>query len=247
MKPIIIIPARLAASRLPNKPLANIEGKPMIARVIERAKLSNIKNILVACGDEAIIEPSEKEGAIAILTDPSLPSGSDRVLAAINKYDPQKEYDIIINLQGDMPTFEPQLINDVLEVLNKYSDADIATLLSPSQDENEKQDENVVKAIISLIDENSGKCLYFTRANAPWGAQNIMRHVGIYAFRRNALEKFVALKQSTLEITEKLEQLRALENNMNIYAAIVKEFPKGVDTPIHLEIAREYYKNKANK
>lgn len=246
MNPIIIIPARLAATRLPNKPLADIAGKPMIARVIERAKLSNIKNILVACGDVEIIAPSEQEGAIAILTDPALPSGSDRVLAAINEYDPQKKYDVIINLQGDMPTFAPQLINDVLGVLQKYKDADIATLLSPSDNEDEKNDENVVKGIISLIDEYSGKCLYFTRANAPWGAQYIYRHVGIYAFRRQALEKFVSLQQSLLEKTEKLEQLRALENNMNIYAALVEEFPKGVDTQAHLEMARQFYENRSN-
>lgn len=247
MKPIIIIPARLAATRLPNKPLADICGKPMIARVIERAKLSNIKDILVASGDEEIIKPAKNEGAAAVLTDPALPSGSDRVLAALNQYDSKNEFDIIINLQGDMPTFDPAILNVALELMEKTPDADIVTLVSPSDDESEKQDPNVVKAIVAF-DENakSGKCLYFTRANAPSGNGPIYRHIGLYVYRRSALEKFVKAPPSTLEKREKLEQLRALEMGLNIYAGIFDEFPKGVDTPIHLEMAREFYKNKEN-
>ena len=247
MKPIIIIPARLAATRLPNKPLADICGKPMIARVIERAKLSNIKDILVACGDKEIIEPAKNAGASAVLTDPNLPSGSDRVLAALNQYDSKNEFDIIINLQGDMPTFDPAILNVALDLMEKTPDADIVTLVSPSDDESEKQDPNVVKAIVAF-DENgqSGKCLYFTRANAPSGDGPIYRHIGLYVYRRSALEKFVKAPPSTLEKREKLEQLRALEMGLTIYASVFDEFPKGVDTPIHLEMAREFYKNKEN-
>lgn len=247
MKPIIIIPARLAATRLPNKPLADICGKPMIARVIERAKLSNIKDILVASGDEEIIEPAKNEGAAAVLTDPNLPSGSDRVLAALNQYDSKNEFDIIINLQGDMPTFDPAILNVALDLMEKTPDAHIVTLVSPSDDESEKQDPNVVKAIVAF-DENgqSGKCLYFTRANAPSGDGPIYRHIGLYVYRRSALEKFVKAPPSTLEKREKLEQLRALEMGLTIYAGVFDEFPKGVDTPIHLEMAREFYKNKEN-
>ncbi len=247
MKSIIIIPARLAATRLPNKPLADICGKPMIARVIERAKLSNIKDILVACGDKEIIEPAKNAGASAVLTDPNLPSGSDRVLAALNQYDSKNEFDIIINLQGDMPTFDPAILNVALDLMKKTPDADIVTLVSPSGDEGEKQDPNVVKAIVAF-DENaqSGRCLYFTRANAPSGDGPIYRHIGLYVYRRSALEKFVKAPPSTLEKREKLEQLRALEMGLTIYASVFDEFPKGVDTPIHLEMAREFYKNKEN-
>ena len=245
MKPIIVIPARLAASRLPNKPLADIGGKPMIVRVVERARLCGIDEVLVAAGDKEIVDVVKEFGADAVLTDPALPSGSDRIKAAIDIFDKDYKYDTIINLQGDMPTFEPSLINDALEVLEKYTQADIATLLSPSNDAGEKRDENVVKGIISLKDDKSGECLYFTRANAPWcgsGDGEIYRHVGLYVYRRAALEKFVSLPPSSLEKREKLEQLRALENGLKIYAALVKDFPKGVDTQDHLEMAREYYR-----
>lgn len=245
MKPIIVIPSRLASSRLPNKPLADIEGKPMIARVAERAALCGIKDVLVAAGDKEIVEVAEQFGVSAILTDPALPSGSDRIYAAIEEFDKSNKFDTIINLQGDMPTFEPSLITDALGVLEKYPEADIATLLSPSTNEKEKADINVVKGILSLKDETSGQCLYFTRANSPWskeGNEEIYRHVGLYVYRRAALQKFVSLPPSRLEQRESLEQLRAIENNLKIYAALVTEFPKGVDTAVHLEMAREYYK-----
>jgi 3-deoxy-manno-octulosonate cytidylyltransferase (CMP-KDO synthetase) len=243
MKPIIIIPARLAATRLPNKPLADILGKPMIARVIERAKLANIGQILVAAGDKEILPAAFKEGAQAILTDPNLPSGSDRVLAALKEFDSQNEYDIIINLQGDMPTFDPKILIYALEIMQKCPQADIVTLVSPSNDEQEKQDPNVVKAIISFDETGEiGNCLYFTRANAPSGEGPIYRHIGLYIYRRAALEKFVNAKPSPLELREKLEQLRALEMGLKIYAGIYNDFPKGVDTQSHLELAREFYK-----
>ena len=247
MKPIIVIPARLAATRLPNKPLADICGKPMIARVIERAMQSSVKDILVACGDEEIIAPANLAGAHAILTDPALPSGSDRVLAALSQYDSKGEFDTIINLQGDMPTFDPAILDASLEIMKNYPDADIVTLVSPSIDEDEKNDPNVVKAIIAFDESGqSGKCLYFTRANAPTGEGPIFRHIGLYIYKRKALEKFVEAPPSNLELREKLEQLRALEMGLSIYAGIFDEFPKGVDTQAHLEMAREYYKSKEN-
>lgn len=216
----------------------------MIARVIERALQSSIKDILVAAGDEEIIAPSEYAGAKAVLTDPLLPSGSDRVLAAIDLIDKENFFDIVINLQGDMPTFDPKIIDIAIECFKANRDADIITLVSPSNDENEKQDPNLVKAIIANFDETKGgQCLYFTRANAPWGEGDIYRHVGLYLYKREALRNFVTAKPSKLEQREKLEQLRALELGMKIYAGVVKEFPKGVDTPENLETAREFYRN----
>lgn len=245
MKTIIVIPARLAASRLPDKPLADICGKPMIARVIERALQTGIKDIVVAVGDKEIIEPANAAGAHAILTDPNLPSGTDRIYAALETFDDAKEYDIVINLQGDMPTFEPSLIEKALAVMVQNPDCDIATLVSPSEDAAEKTDENVVKAILANADnENGAQCLYFTRANAPWGDGPVYRHVGLYVYRREALARFVTAPPSSLEKREKLEQLRALEIGMKIYAGIVSDFPKGVDTLDHLEMAREFYRNQ---
>jgi 3-deoxy-manno-octulosonate cytidylyltransferase (CMP-KDO synthetase) len=248
MNPIIVIPARLASTRLPNKPLADIEGKPMIARVVERALLSHTGPVLVAAGDREITEPAKNAGAIAIMTDPDLPSGSDRVLAAIDEFDPENKYDVVINLQGDMPTFDPEIVKKSLDVLAKNSEADIATLVSPSNDEDEKSDPNVVKAILANIQaDGSGQCIYFTRAAAPYGEGPIYRHVGIYVFRRAALKKFVKAVPSGLEMREKLEQLRALELGLKIFAGQIDNFPKGVDTPEHLEMAREFYRNDLNK
>jgi 3-deoxy-manno-octulosonate cytidylyltransferase (CMP-KDO synthetase) len=243
--PLIIIPARMAATRLPGKPLADIEGKPMIVRVIERAQQAGLGQVAVAAGDEAILEPARAAGALAVLTDPDLPSGSDRIYAALLKLDPEGHFDPIINLQGDMPTLDPALLKAALGALEAYPDADLATLVSPSQDPLERADFNLVKAIVS-VDEgaSTGRCLYFTRADAPTGEGPIMRHVGLYVWRRAALVRFVATKPSPLEQREKLEQLRALEMGMTIVAGIVDDFPKGVDTPEHLESARQWYRAK---
>jgi 3-deoxy-manno-octulosonate cytidylyltransferase (CMP-KDO synthetase) len=244
--PLIIIPARLAATRLPNKPLADIEGKPMIVRVIERAQLAGLGAVAVAAGDAAILEPARAAGALAVLTDPDLPSGSDRIYAALQELDPAGQFDPIINLQGDMPTFDPALLTKALATLDDYPDADLATLVSPSEDDAERADPNLVKAIVSLADGTShGRCLYFTRADAPTGAGPIMRHVGLYVWRRAALARFVAALPSPLEQREKLEQLRALEMGMTIVAGVVDDFPKGVDTPEHLESARAWYREQS--
>jgi 3-deoxy-manno-octulosonate cytidylyltransferase (CMP-KDO synthetase) len=244
--PLIIIPARLAATRLPGKPLADIDGKPMIARVIERAKLAGLGQIAVAAGDEAILGPARDAGALAVLTDPDLPSGSDRIYAALQELDPEGQFDPIINLQGDMPTFNPALLRVALEALDAFPNADLATLVSPSEDPHERADPNLVKAIVSFAKGSAqGRCLYFTRADAPTGQGPIMRHVGLYVWRRVALACFVAAPPSPLEQREKLEQLRALEMGMTIVAGVVDDFPKGVDTPEHLEAARAWYREKS--
>jgi 3-deoxy-manno-octulosonate cytidylyltransferase (CMP-KDO synthetase) len=241
--PIIIIPARLAATRLPNKPLADIEGQPMIVRVIERAQMAGLGQVAVAAGDAEILAPAQAAGAIAVLTDPNLPSGSDRIYAALQELDPEGRFDPIINLQGDMPTLNPALLRAALEAFEQFPDADLGTLVSPSTDPAERADPNLVKAIVSLKDsERAGRCLYFTRADAPTGEGPIMRHVGLYVWRRAALARFVAAPPSPLEVREKLEQLRALEMGMTIVAGVVDEFPKGVDTPEHLEGARAQFK-----
>jgi 3-deoxy-manno-octulosonate cytidylyltransferase (CMP-KDO synthetase) len=241
--PLIIIPARLAATRLPGKPLADIEGKAMIVRVIERAQLAGLGNVAVAAGDEAILAPSRAAGAMAVLTDPDLPSGSDRIYAALLELDPEGKFDPIINLQGDMPTIDPSLLTAALAALEACSEADLATLVSPSDDATERADPNLVKAIVSLeVGAKQGRCLYFTRADAPTGEGPIMRHVGLYVWRRAALARFVAAPPSPLELREKLEQLRALEMGMTIVAGVVDDFPKGVDTPEHLESARQWYR-----
>jgi 3-deoxy-manno-octulosonate cytidylyltransferase (CMP-KDO synthetase) len=241
--PLIIIPARLAATRLPGKPLADIEGKAMIVRVIERAQLAGLGQVAVAAGDEAILEPAREAGALAVLTDPDLPSGSDRIYAALQELDPRGHFDPIINLQGDMPTLDPDLLRAALDALETHPEADLATLVSPSEDAGERADPNLVKAIVSIKQgETSGRCLYFTRADAPTGLGPIMRHVGLYVWRRAALARFVGTKPSPLELREKLEQLRALEMGMTIVAGVVDDFPKGVDTPEHLESARAWYR-----
>jgi 3-deoxy-manno-octulosonate cytidylyltransferase (CMP-KDO synthetase) len=243
--PLIIIPARLAATRLPGKPLADIEGKAMIVRVIERAQLAGLGQVAVAAGDEAILVPARAAGALAVLTDPDLPSGSDRIFAAIQEIDPDGYFDPIINLQGDMPTFDPGLLVTALAALEAHPEADLATLVSPSTDAGERADPNLVKAIVSFQGtEKTGRCLYFTRADAPTGDGPIMRHVGLYVWRRAALARFVAAAPSPLEMREKLEQLRALELGMILVAGIVDDFPKGVDTPEHLESARAWYREQ---
>jgi 3-deoxy-manno-octulosonate cytidylyltransferase (CMP-KDO synthetase) len=249
-QPLIVIPARLAATRLPGKPLADIAGKPMIARVIERALLAGLGPVAVAAGEPEIVAAAEAAGAMAVLTDPDLPSGSDRIHAALADLDPEGNFDPIINLQGDMPTLNPVLIQQALAALKDAPDAALSTLVSPSTDPAERADPNVVKAVVSWPDDGAGgattgRCLYFTRADAPTGPGPIQRHVGLYVWRRSALARFVAAAPSPLELREKLEQLRALELGMTIVARAVDEFPKGVDTPEHLESARAWYQEQA--
>lgn len=232
MNPIVVIPARMASTRLPGKPLADIAGKPMIAWMVAIAHAAKAGPVLVAAAEEEVAEAALKAGANVTLTDPDLPSGSDRVHAALEAFDPARRFDVAVNLQGDMPTMRAADIARAVAVLARGGD--IATLVSPSDDASERDNPNVVKAIRAA----DGRCLAFTRAPAPWGEGPIERHVGIYVYRREALARFVAAPPSPLELREKLEQLRALEMGMSIYAEAVDVFPKGVDSPADLEAAR---------
>lgn len=235
MKPLIIIPARMASTRLPGKPLADIHGVPMIVHVMHRAQDANSGPVCVACAEPEIEAAVTASGGTAVMTDPDLPSGTDRIRVAADIVDPGKLHDIVVNVQGDMPALEPALVKDVLAVLKDNPDCDIATAVVATDDPREKSDPNVVKAVIT----SSGRALYFTRAQAPAGEGPVWHHVGIYAYRRAALDRFCALPPSPLEQRERLEQLRALEDGMQIYAAIVEAAPDGVDTPEDLARARK--------
>ncbi len=229
-RPLIVIPARMAATRLPGKPLADIGGRPMIAWMLDRARAADLGPVLVAAGDAEIVAAVEAAGGRAILTDPALPSGTDRIHAAAQAFG--GDHDVIVNLQGDMPTIDPATIRAAVAAL--IPGADIATLVSPSADPADRDNPNVVKAIVAA----DGRALYFTRAAAPSGDGPVWRHVGLYVYRRTALARFVAAPPSPLELREKLEQLRALEMGMTISCGVVDAFPKGVDSPADLEAAR---------
>ena len=238
MNPILLIPARLASSRLPAKPLAEIGGVPMIVRVLRQAVLAGLGPVVVAAAEAQIVAAVEAAGGRAVLTDPDLPSGSDRVHAALEQLDPDRRHDVVVNLQGDLPTLDPGQIRTVAAALEE-SGADIATLAAEIADPAERDNPSVVKAVIAWNkDGRLGRALYFTRATAPAGQGPLFHHVGIYAYRRDALARFVALPPSPLEVREKLEQLRALEANMSIAVARVDSVPLSVDTPADLERAR---------
>lgn len=239
-KTAIFIPARMDSTRLPGKPLASIHGRSMILHVLDRAKESGIENIYVACAEKEIADNVEAGGGKAILTDPAHPSGTDRIYEALVKTG--EDYDYIINVQGDLPTLNAKIINVALDVMEKFKDADIVTLAAIITNDDEKNNPNVVKAVVSPRKEKVGKALYFTRATAPYGEGELLHHIGLYVYRTEALKKFVKLKPSKLEKREKLEQLRALENDMNIYVATVETVPLGVDTPEDLEKVRKILK-----
>jgi 3-deoxy-manno-octulosonate cytidylyltransferase (CMP-KDO synthetase) len=245
MRPLIVIPARLAATRLPGKPLAPIHGVPMIVHVWRRAVESDAGPVLVACGEQAILEAVEAAGGQGVLTDPDLPSGSDRVRQAVGRVDPDGRHDVIVNLQGDLPTLAGSLIRRALDPLTADPAVDIATLVCPIEDPAERHRPSVVKAVVAWNDGGEiGRCLYFSRAAVPAGDGPLLHHIGLYAWRRAALERFVSLPPSTLERREKLEQLRALEAGMRIDAALVRTIPLGVDTPEDLEQARRMLEPK---
>jgi 3-deoxy-manno-octulosonate cytidylyltransferase (CMP-KDO synthetase) len=235
MKPIIIIPARMGSTRLPDKPLADIGGLPMIVRVAQLAAQSKLGEVVIACDGAAIADVAEKAGFKAVITDPALPSGSDRIFAALESIDHKGDYDTVINVQGDLPTLDPSILAKALALLEN-PEVDIATLAAVITDTHERTDPAVVKAILS-----GSRALYFTRATAPSGEGLLYHHIGLYAYRRAALARFVALPPSPLEQREKLEQLRALEAGMRIDVAIVDVVPLGVDTPETLEKARKHY------
>lgn len=238
--PIIIIPARMKSVRLPGKPLADICGAPMIVQVWRRAMEAELGPVCVAAAEPEIAEAVVKAGGTAVLTDPEHPSGSDRIFEALGKADPDGRHDAVVNLQGDLPTIDPGIIRRVMDPLAEDA-VDIATLAVEITREAERTDPNVVKAV-AAFDPARGKAiaraLYFSRATVPANEGPHYHHVGIYAYRRAALERFVALPPGLLERREKLEQLRALESGMRIDVALVDTLPLGVDTPAELERAR---------
>lgn len=231
--PIILIPARMAATRLPGKPLADINGRPMIAHVVDRTLEADIGPVVVACAEQEVANAAIEAGAQGVVTDPALPSGSDRIMAALAEIDPDRKFSVVVNVQGDLPTIAPQAIRTALTPLED-PDVDIATLVAEITREEERDNPNVVKAVLAA----NGRALYFTRATAPTGPGPLWHHIGLYAYRRNALERFVSLPPSPLEQRERLEQLRALESGMIIAAAEVDDPPLGVDGPDDLERAR---------
>jgi 3-deoxy-manno-octulosonate cytidylyltransferase (CMP-KDO synthetase) len=235
---LVIIPARMAASRLPGKPLLDIAGLPMVVHVLRRAEAAGIGRVAVATDTPDIAAAVKFHGGEAVMTSPDHPSGSDRIYEALGKLDPSGQSEIIINLQGDFPTIRPDNIRDVLGPLDDPA-VDIATLAAEIHTDEESSNPNVVKAIGSRISERRLRALYFSRAAAPWGDGPRYHHVGLYAYRREALQRFVALPPSPLELQEKLEQLRALEAGMRIDVTIVDTVPRGVDTPADLETTRQ--------
>lgn len=237
--PITLVPSRLASSRLPDKPLADIAGVPMIVHVWRRAVESDLGRVVVAAGDQAIVDAVLAAGGEAVMTDPDLPSGSDRIHAALSAVDPGQRHDAVINVQGDMPTLEPHVARAALALLDEPA-VDIGTVAAVITREEELAATQVNKAVVAWnADETRGRALYFTKFPAPWGPGNVYHHIGLYAFRRVALERFVSLPPSPLELRERLEQLRALEAGMRIDVARVDTVPLGVDTPADLARARE--------
>jgi 3-deoxy-manno-octulosonate cytidylyltransferase (CMP-KDO synthetase) len=242
MNPILMIPARMASTRLPGKPLADIAGRPMIVRVWEQAMAAGLGPVVVAAAEPEIVVAVEAAGGRAVLTDPDLASGSDRIHAALTLIDPPRpdggvRHDVVINLQGDLPALEPGAIRAVAQALTE-SGADIATLAAEIDDPADRDNPAVVKPVVAWeAGGRLGRALYFTRASAPSGDGPLFHHVGIYAYRRDALTRFVALPPSPLERREKLEQLRALEANMSIAVARVDRVPLSVDTLADLQRA----------
>jgi len=227
----------MAATRLPGKPLADIGGKPMIVRAWEQAMASGFR-VAVAAGDPEIVSAVTAAGGEVVLTDPDLPSGSDRILAAAQAVDPDGAHEVVINIQGDMPFASPDLAKACAELLARESACDIATLVAAEADVSDRTNPDVVKAVLALADGGtSGRALYFTRSTL-YGDGPVWRHVGIYGYRREALARFCAAPPSPLEKREKLEQLRALEMGLQIWASVIDEAPLSVDNPADLEAAR---------
>lgn len=240
LNPVVIIPARLAATRFPDKPLADLHGVPMIVQVLRRAMEADIGPVLVACGDQAIADAIEGAGGHAVMTDPDHPSGSDRVHEALSLFDPDGAYDTIVNVQGDLPTIDPAVIAAVLDPFADEA-VDMTTLAVEITEARERTDPNVVKAVVALSSDGAriGRALYFSRATVPSAPDGPhYHHIGLYGFRRAALDRFVSLPPGRLETLERLEQLRALEAGMRIDVALVDTVPLGVDTPADLDRAR---------
>lgn len=240
MNPIVLIPARMAATRLPGKPLADIGGVPMIVRVLRQAEAAGVGPVAVAAGEAEIVAAVEAAGGRAVLTDPDLPSGSDRILAALDRIDPGGAHDVVINLQGDIPFLAPQVVTAVVKLLADQPSCDISTVMVAEADPAERTNPDIPKVVAAMQpDGRSARALYFTRS-VLYGDGPVWLHHGIYGFRRDALRRFTAARPSPLELRERLEQLRALELGMSIWAAVIDEAPISVDNPSDLERARAY-------
>ena len=238
MHPIVVVPARMASTRLPGKPLADIHGEPMIVHVWRRAMEADVGPVVVACAEREIADAIAAVGGQAVLTDPDHPSGSDRIFEALTRADPDGRHDIVVNLQGDLPTLDPALARAALSPLAE-PEVDIATLVAPIGEPGERDDPNVVKVAIAFAEGGAiGRALYFSRSPIPWGEGPTWHHIGLYAYRRPALARFVGLPPGHLEKRERLEQLRALENGLRIDVARVETVPLGVDAPGDLARAR---------
>lgn len=245
-RPIVIIPARMAAARLPGKPLADIGGLPMIVRVLRQAQAAGVGPVAVAAGDPQIVEAVEAAGGRVVLTDPALPSGSDRILAALKVLDPEGLHDAVINVQGDMPFVDPAAIASCARLLDGEM-CDISTVVAPEASSADRSNPDVVKAVLAMEPGGrEGRALYFTRSTL-YGDAPVWRHIGLYGYRREALDRFHAAPPSALETREKLEQLRALEMGMTIRAAVVDAAPISVDNPADLEAAREAARAQARE
>lgn len=234
---LILIPARMASTRLPGKPLAMIGDKPMIVHVVDRARAAGFGEPVVATDTAEVAQAVEAHGGRSVMTHPDHPSGSDRIWQALEALDPDGQVDLVVNVQGDLPTLDPKFIRSAVALMDDPA-VDIATLTTPIIQEHETRDPNVVKLVGSARGERHLRALYFTRATAPYGDGPLYHHIGLYVYRRAALARFVALPPSPLERRESLEQLRALEAGMRIDAAIVDGVPLGVDTPAQLDEAR---------
>ncbi len=238
-KPIVVIPSRLAASRLPNKPLLDVHGVPMIVQCWRRAMEADIGPVVVACADAPIAAAITDVGGTAVMTDPNHPSGSDRIWEAVVNVDPDAAYDAVINLQGDLPTIDPDSIRAAVAALSE-PDTDIGTLAAVITDEAERLNPSIVKAVVGFAPrQRVARALYFSRNPVPGGPGDHYHHIGLYAYRREALGRFVGMPPGILEKREKLEQLRALEAGMRVDVALVDTVPIGVDTPADLALARE--------
>ncbi|MER8489834.1 3-deoxy-manno-octulosonate cytidylyltransferase [Mesorhizobium australicum] len=242
MSTLILIPARMASTRLPGKPLADISGAPMIVHVARRAAEAGLGRVVVATDTQSVAEAVRAHGFEAVMTRMDHESGSDRIHEALIALDPLGKVETIVNVQGDLPTIDPLVIAASLSPFDDPS-VDIATLGVEIVRDEEKTNPNVVKIVGSPLSGTRLRALYFTRATAPWGEGPLYHHVGLYAYRRAALERFVALEPSALERRERLEQLRALEAGMRIDAEIVQSLPLGVDTPEDLDRARQILSN----
>jgi 3-deoxy-manno-octulosonate cytidylyltransferase (CMP-KDO synthetase) len=241
---LIVIPARMAATRLPGKPLADIAGRPMILHVLRRAEAAGVGPVVVATDSPEIEAAVEKAGGRAVMTGTGHASGSDRVFEAIGRVDPGRRVEIVVNVQGDLPTLESSTVTATVALLADRA-VDIGTAAAEITRVEERDNPGVVKAIGTPVGPSRLRALYFTRSTAPYGEGPLYHHIGLYAFRRPALERFVQLPQSPLEKREKLEQLRALEAGMRIEVAIVEAAPLGVDTPEDLARARAVLSGRA--